>query len=98
MKKLLVGLLLVGLLTGCGVDVETKQVAVEGANVNGYTELIKGELYYIANEEDVNFATKYNEFLENNSDLEVVDVEGDPKNTQWNTNLGWYIFTKKIKE
>ena len=98
MKKLLVGLLLVGLLTGCGVDVETKQVTVEGANVNGYTELIKGELYYIANEEDVNFATKYNEFLENNSDLEVVDVEGDPKYTQWNTNLGWYIFTKEIKE
>ena len=94
MKKLLVGLLMFTLLFGCSVKVETKQVAVEGANANGYTELIKGELYYIANDEDVNFATKYNEFLEDNANLEVVDVEGDPKESQWNRNLGWYIFTK----
>lgn len=95
MRKLGFVLLMFVLLFGCSMKVETKQVAVEGANVIGYTELIKDELYYIIDDGDENFATKYNEFLENNTALEVVDVEGDPNNkTQLNQNLGWYIFTK----
>lgn len=100
MKKLIGGLLVIGLLTGCSAEVETGETVAGNVSTHGYQELIENELYYIKYDKDVNFATKYKEFIDNNQHLEVFDTETKPQKGSHNSTSGWYIFTKpkEIKE
>ena len=100
MKKLISGVLLSVLLVGCSAETEPSEVAVEGIGINSYQELIKDDLYFIEYDSNINFATKYQEFLKNKNDIEVFDIERKATNGSHNGTGGWYIFTKskEIKE
>lgn len=95
MKKILIGFTLsIALLTGC-TNTGSGYVSEESVSEE-YLTKIEGKLYYIPHEFDKpDFPNKYEEFLEDNPNLEVFDVELDPKDTSDNSIAGYFIFTKE---
>ncbi len=101
MKKLIATVLTVGLATGilAGCDNDPYMKEQDGQMVSiEYKVLIKDKLYYIPHEYDeADLPPRYDKFLTDNPNLEVVSVSTNNDESTHNSINGYYIFTKKKK-
>lgn len=97
MKKTFIGLVFTMLLlVGCGANTGSGYVSEDGIG-DEYLTKIEGKLYYIPHKFDTpDFPKKYEEFLEDNPNLKIIDVEVDPKDTSDNSIAGYFIFTEEV--
>lgn len=94
MKKIMIALLLLVTLTLTACTEE--YVQDEYKEVVNYIPLIEGELYYIPHEYGVtDFPRKYEAFKKENDNLEVLDVESDLNEEDYNSVNGYFVFTKE---
>jgi len=93
MKKIIIGLICLLLLTGCSSK-NYAESEVNTIKVN-YTVLIDKKLYYIPHKSnELDFPMKYEKFLQENPKLEIIDVEAVLNEDAYNSASGYFIFTK----
>lgn len=98
LKKIFISILVSSLLlVGCQDSSYSNVDVINEESISNYTTLIDGKMYYIERgKDDMNFPIKYSSFLKDNPNLEVIDVESDPKTGNYNTTKGYFIFTKAL--
>lgn len=98
MKKLMLfAITLIFLLVGCQDESYTNIEDTDAELLSSYTTLIDKNLYYIERgDNNMDFPKSYNNFLKDNPNLEVIDVEIDPKSSTYNEVRGYFIFTKSL--
>jgi len=99
MKKLIaITMISAFMLIGCQGEPYTNVDNVGENSISAYTTLIDGNLYYIERgDSNMDFPKSYKTFLNENTDLEILDVESDPNLSSNNSTKGYFIFTKPIK-
>lgn len=93
--KSAIGLLTATLLLGACTDDNYYNETENREMIPAYREHIKNQLYYIPHEKGkTDFPRKYEAFLTDFPQLEIIGVANDPKEDTYNTLSGYFIFTK----
>lgn len=98
MKRLMLfTITLIFLLVGCDGESYTNIEDTDVELLSSYTTLIDKNLYYIERgDSNMDFPKSYNNFLKDNPNLEVIDVEIETNTNTHNSIKGYFVFTKSL--
>lgn len=102
MKKLLLSVSFISLifLSACGGEtpsyIDQGEVKVDTLKTANYVEKIPNKLYFIPHESGTtDFPVKYNSFVEDHSNLKVINVFPVANEDTYNQDSGYFVFTEE---